>query len=731
MCGESQDPIVFWSMFVKSFPFLVFMRVTEGMANREDVVELPKDGETAQPVTPARGRLRTLAPFLVFAGLFAAALTGSWQVRNQFTHHEEEPAAKAEPPTPSPRKAEHADSAAEILEGGDQALAMHRFARAISHYEELLKRHPDSAALVAYRLGLCNESLGDLDKAHAAYRRAVSAAPIPALTLAAHLGMARCLLRDRHPADARRLLSAFLLDEARQQDVPEPLRAGMRYLVALALAQESWDAARTLKEDDGFVSVNAASLEIPFYFDEITASSRARQEMAVETFAPPLSLKNQLNPVETIVLRVDQSDQPVVPLLDNLVTQAGLATEWTDEARKHLETRSLRLALRNWPLMDLLDHVADRFDLIVELDDDVIRFSRAARADVKHDAMKRALRAALLADGNHPWAPAALLELGNAEAVHGKSTKAAIWYERLMRNAPASSQVAPACFNLALLHARNHELALARQTWFRVIDHVPGHELALRAYLHIGQSYLEEENPAEAIVQLRRAQRQAPGSRYRPVATLLLAAAHLQQDEPADARLALAKYRIDVMKEPNRPTAMFLDAYAAYRLAKSAGGGRREASELLDSLWLVVDDNQLGPFGDGLIARAYLDLGFGEQAEQRLRKTLAKTRGPYVPLLEFSLGETLLARERRADAVVIFQKLAADPSPHRTKAKFKLAQFDLQDKNYAACEEKCRQIWAEKSFAEPAALLQVWGSALESMGEFTKAASCFAGKAPE
>jgi tetratricopeptide (TPR) repeat protein len=106
-------------------------------------------------------------------------------------------------------------------------------------------------------------------------------------------------------------------------------------------------------------------------------------------------------------------------------------------------------------------------------------------------------------------------------------------------------------------------------------------------------------------------------------------------------------------------------------------------------------------------------------------------RGCYVALLEYLLGETLLTRDGRADATVIFEKLAVAPSPYRGRSQLKLAQFDLQDKRYEACVEKCRQIWADKSVADSAALLQVWGSALESMGEYTKAANCFAGKAPE
>ena len=218
--------------------------------------------------------------------------------------------------------------------------------------------------------------------------------------------MAHCLLRDHHPAEARRLLYPFLLDETRQQGVPPPLLTGMRYLIALAFAQETLHSATPALSDDGFVPFTIASLEIPFYFDEISTSAKATPEMRVETLAPPLSLKKQLNPPETIVLRVEQCDQPVCTLLDRLATEAGLRPEWTAEARKHLKDRSLRLALRNWPLADLLDQVADHFDLVCQVEGDAVRFSIASQTDAKvfsqakRDATRRALRAALRRRGS-------------------------------------------------------------------------------------------------------------------------------------------------------------------------------------------------------------------------------------------------------------------------------------------------------------------------------------------
>ena len=89
-------------------------------------------------------------------------------------------------------------------------------------------------------------------------------------------------------------------------------------------------------------------------------------------------------------------------------------------------------------------------------------------------------------------------------------------------------------YNLAKLHLTKHDVARARQAFFRVIDQSSGHELALRAQLKIGQLCLEEEEVPQAIIQLRRAQTLAPKSPYQPLATLLLAAAYLSPDRMLD-----------------------------------------------------------------------------------------------------------------------------------------------------------------------------------------------------
>ena len=72
--------------------------------------------------------------------------------------------------------------------------------------------------------------------------------------------------------------------------------------------------------------------------------------------------------------------------------------------------------------------------------------------------------------------------------------------------------------------------------------------------------------------------------------------------------------------------------------------------------------------------------------------------------------------------MTIFEKLAAAPSLYRARACFQLAQADLHGKQFAACEEKCRQLWGEGSLTESSRAAARLSAALEGLGEYGKAA---------
>ncbi len=321
------------------------------------------------------------------------------------------------------------------------------------------------------------------------------------------------------------------------------------------------------------------------------------------------------------------------------------------------------------------------------------------------------------------------LELGNLETDNGRLDEAALCYQQILNEAPAARMWLPPITTWRYCR-RKRDYGRARKLLFKVVDQAAGHELALRAQIRIAQLSMEEEANELAIVQLKHARIMAPKSIYQPFAGLTLAAAYLKDGRPEQARLVLSGQRLQLQKAPFKSTAAFLDCYAQFQLAKANKAGRREAGELLSLLWRDQDDMLLGSVGHFLMAQAYRDLGFWDQAERLLRQATQKADGPLITGLEYLLADTLVRQNRGEEAGKLFEKLAAGPSAYRARGVFQLAELDLQAQRVSECLQKCQQLWSEHSFADTAALLQLWGHALEKSGEYTKAAQCFNGQAP-
>jgi tetratricopeptide (TPR) repeat protein len=704
--------------------------------NHPSEAQEPSEQSAGATEVPARSALPTLARFGLFTFLFVGGLLGSWLFRH-FTQDETKTDAIVEEPA-KVRKIEAAGSPMESLARGDELLQGHLYGAALVHYEEIMEGATGGVPLVDYRLGLCLESLGKIDSAVGAYRRAITAGENPNLIFASHLGMARCLLRRNQPAEARRLLYPFVLDEKRRSGSFPPLVSDARYLIALAFVREGMNSEPELVTEDRPVAYTVAALYFPFYLEETSSRGQEKKEVLPETpnpLPPVHGAKEQLPaPTPNVVERPEQSAKE---LLDQLAKEAGWRGEWTPAAVKAIQDRTLRLAVRDWPIHELLEQAADNFGLVCQVEGQVVRFQTREEMDKSRwlEAQRpiawRALRAAIFEDGTHAWKSAAWLELGNNEAAQGRLPAAVAWLEKIVRQGRGSPWLAPAYYNLARLHLAKRDYDKARQAFYHVIDQSPGHELALRAYLQLGQLYLEENDAKTAVALLRRGHLLAPQSAYHPLAILELGAAYLQNQEPEQTRLLMAKERNSLQKNPFKSTANFLDIYAQFRLGKQDKINRRDASDLLGSLWQGQDDALLGPVGQRLIAQAYRDLGFWSEAEKVLRGAVKKTEGSLLPQLNYLLADTLLKQNQRDQAVKLLTKLAAAPSSHHYAALFQLAQLDFQDHHFQECVQKCRQLWPEHQGADTSALLKLWGAALEASGDPTRAAQCFAGTAPQ
>ncbi len=710
------------------------------MAANDPSTHPPADAPPSVADVPTRPRfLRIFVQLLILVGLFAAAVVASWQIRVHTAGSTEAAELETPPIKAVPKKIERGGNAADMLVRGDQSLSNHQFAHALSHYSELLDEASMSVPLVEYRIGLCNESLGQFEKAVAFYRKALKSSSSPRLAFACSLAVSRCLLMKNNAIEARQVLYPFLLNESKQQGMPGAFVVEARHLVALALARGTHPVTTNRLELDQLASFTEAAFVATQYLEETAEALPPPKEVAVVAPPKPIVIQKRTEGKPAHAQLVRQFAQPTNEVFKNLATGAGWRVEWTAAAKKMGVDRLLDLNVDNWPLLELIELAADHLDLSCQLDGDLLRFSTRAERDAQKAialnavAAHRALQAAITADSSHPLAASVMLELGNRQAGDGKFREAMGWYERLIREEPSSPCVILAYFNRAQIHLRQQSFLQARRDYYRAIDQAPSHEFAVRAHLRLGQFAYEEENTHEAIPHFRRAQILSPGSPCHPLATLNLAAALISQGQSDQAQAALQQQRAALVQAPFKTTAAFLDAYASFKLSKGTKLPRRASSDLLAVMWQNNETSLLGPLGQNLMAQAYHELGFADQAERQLRQALASVhqKTSLAAHLELKIGESLLSQDQFDKARSLFEKVAATSFSHRYQASFHLARLDLREKKWGKCNERCRALWESRSFSDSAALLQVWGTALESMGNYAGAAQCFAGSPPQ
>jgi tetratricopeptide (TPR) repeat protein len=661
-----------------------------------------------------------------------SAIVVSWAIRPNSSDHDDRDPIKPIKPY-EPVKA----NAADLLTRGDNALRQQRYVEALAYYKDFQAAGATQTADLTYRLGLSSEAVGHLDEALASYRQAVATSHAPGLTLACHLGMARCLLRQNRPAEARQVIYPFLFDERRHAGLSQAPAADAWHLVGLSLAAENIRNSAKPRNDDP-VTFTSIPLELRIHLDDLVGDAATAKAGAV-TIPVPIVVQKRTKAEPALVVSAERRDLPPVELLTQLASDGGFKVEFTDAARKAAADRALVLHLHNWDLEDVLEHAAEYLDLTCAWDGDSVRFLARAEADAKtqqamrHGLVHRTLQMALAAEAHHPYGAAALLELGNNKLAQNRRQEATTWYSRLIRDVSYSPHVASAHFNLAGIHLLGGDTPQARKALFRVIDQMPGHEMALRASIQIGLLYLHEDDARQAIVYLRRAQALAEKSPYHPVAVLALTAAYLQNGEIDTARQILAKNRLILQPDPFLSTAVFLDRYSQFRIARASKDANSTATvnALIEILWRNRDDTVLGGYGQWLIAEAYRDLEFWDQAEGVLRLAQVGASGSLKICVENSLGDTLIRTSKRAEAAELFTRYAEMETPYRPRARFQLARIDVEEKRFKEAAERCRTLWKERTFADQTALLHLWGAALEGCGELTKAARCYAGKAPD
>jgi tetratricopeptide (TPR) repeat protein len=351
---------------------------------------------------------------------------------------------------------------------------------------------------------------------------------------------------------------------------------------------------------------------------------------------------------------------------------------------------------------------------------------------MRNAAARRLLRAAVFADPGHPLAAMAYLELGNDEASLGKLDEAVQWYERLVSETERAPQISLAFFNLGLVQRARKDYGAARRAFYRVVDRDPAHELACRAYVQIGWTHLLEGQLADALFPLRRALGIAPASPSHPEAAVTLATALLLNGDAREANTVMASNQEQVNREPWRTTAAFLDALARFRVAVEAKNARLESGDLLAALLAFQKRPALGPHGQLLAGRAFQDLAMTQQMAKVYDKALATATGLVAEEMTFGLAEYHLGEGKKEPALKALQSLAGlQKSKWTLAAKFRLATIAQQDGQFQQCLQVCTALLKEEGGVDRAAVFQLLGSAYEQLGDYPRAARCFAGQLPD
>lgn len=694
------------------------------------------------PATAKGGRLRF---GLVLVGFFTSGFLASWY----WQHSQEEHEAPAEHSDSKHEKARTITKVTEPAEAvpeekadlprGDALFCQGRYDRALLVYQSQTEGAKDTPPdALRFRIGLCLEGQGKAAKALAIFRT-LTGGYEGTVAILAQLSLARLHLERGEYEAAAHLLQSFLL-RADRFSADSPALAEARYMLALA---SSWNVLpRTTPSPlrDDLAKPVLTDWALPRYLDWLALAPFSQSAPLGKGQAGGtkeiLTVQRSTEKSEAVVLQASVPVLPLIELLNRLAHSDNLQLQYSAQARPILESQSGRLELSHRPLREVILALAEIHDLCCLFKGGTVEISTSAekpndlRCAFRVSAAEAALRDAIVHHPGHLWTPLAYLLAGNLDAVGKRSLEAQAWFERILKETPRSRWTVEANYNRGLLLLQQGKGDEGRKALFRVVDQSPSHELAPLAYVRIGRMLLEQGELARAISILRRAEAFAAGTESHPVALLTLAAAQVATDNPLPANALLEKQRSLVSKDPFRQTAAFLSAYAHYRDAFLHRHLRREAEELLTALLGMREETALGPFGKVLLGRAYAALNMWDHAVRTYENALPQVQGPLMQDITLALGEALVKDKRPADAIRHFTALADGGGKWAPQAQLGLATIDLQELRFAECLNRCQKL-LEDSNLDRKTVLATMGKAFEGMGEYRRAARCFAGQPPD
>ncbi len=656
---------------------------------------------------------------------------------------------------------------------GDSYLKIQNFSQAVRRYQQAEQALGRTTNELLLKFALCEEFNSNFKAASEYYRRVLENRPAPIHRWVAMSGMSRTWMGRNNANEALVLLYELYLESARQDEMPNSLRAQINYqlgqaLQEIVLAKYHFDP----RKSDGVVFHTARPsvdellelVNLPLEteaansrrlrrrmgnpVEEQAAGKQAEEEESVEIADrisdapdhPQISVVQRTSDsLDMITVDVDSPLVPVTELLKQLVVACEGDLLASHEAQALIAARSKSIRARNTSVGIILDSILIPLGVIWFQDEQGIHLQSLAESSelAQHYfplAMERVYRRFLLRFPGDHRVTAALMSQAGLRFIEGDLDRASNYYQELLRQNPKEEILAKAFFNLGKVEMRLGRNESAIKYFYSAIDQSQLHELQSTAYWLVGQLYLEANQISESIKAAGRSLSLTRLDDQRRLAALTLSRGYIISNQPLSANRVLYDHRLVFEGSSLESTAAMIASLARYLGMTDKHNLNTESNRLLTTV-AAISDHQFENFLDIYIAsKAWLELGFRDKTIEMLTlaadsTTLTAWRRQF--LFELAVQLYFSGETDRASSVFEFLAEIEEPDTWSRRSLLQLAEIYIDMRRAEECINVCEQLFAQEMVeGDKQRALQCMGRAYRQLGQHHSAAICFAGMIP-
>jgi tetratricopeptide (TPR) repeat protein len=621
----------------------------------------------------------------------------------------------------------------------DEMLLVSDFKSARAAYEQLkLRATGDEANLIAYRIGIVAELLGEFEEARRAYQSLVDDSFGTSITKAAQLGQARIAIAKGRFREAQMRLAKELLASGGARQHGDFLLAESAHLLAQCQARELLFVSQQDLLDDHAVVVPSLPLQAAELLRLAETRSTPEDEPA-NAVEQRIAIVHRFGPEpEQTQVAVNMTQISLPEAITALARDTGLRVVASEMAKRSTIGRSTTIRQENTSLAIILDRLLLPLGMIWHLEGHLLHIGMKDEVDegkvlaFSQQSAIRALRQASIFYPDHY--PARFVELHTAMIqFHQGGTNESIQnYTAFLNRNPRSRLRQIAWFNLGKAYLLVGNEPAAIDAFYHVIDNGREREISHASYLYVGRLLLELGRYDEATKPLLMAIALSTDPRIRQLSIVALASCYALNDNLSAASSVLVEYDRDLVNEETRGAAELVSQYVRFRAADDSQVDHAGAM-LVGSLAHSTDDG-FSRVANGLIrSEALRELGLLKQRAIFLEQSILKTpagAGRYRVLLALSDAHIDLGQLEEAERW-LGEVIQNDQEPWNTTARMKQVQIALRNGESERCLKRCAElIGSTKDKDVHKFSLGMMGRIYQSQGEFQKASHCFAGILP-